>query len=63
LPGNEPEMAVALGGFCLSGHARHRRGAWWHDDCGVGITVDGGAIDAVLVEAPSPVDEATGPAS
>jgi hypothetical protein len=42
-------MTVALRRLDLRGLARHRRGAWRHDNRGIMIAVDDGAIDVVLV--------------
>jgi hypothetical protein len=42
-------MTVALCELGFRRLARNRRGAWWHDDCGAGITIDGGTINAILI--------------
>jgi hypothetical protein len=38
-----------LNGRGLSCLAQHCGGPWWHDDLGVRITVDHGAVDVVLI--------------
>ena len=42
-------MTVALCGFGFSGLARHRGGAWRHDDRSLRITLRNGLVNAVLV--------------
>src|SRR4051794_30652292 len=49
LVGNALEMAVALRGLGLRRRARHGRGTGRYDDRSVGIAVNDGAVEAVLV--------------
>jgi hypothetical protein len=49
LLGDTLQMAVALCGRGLGRLAQHRRGTRRYDDCCIGIVVEDGAIDAVLV--------------
>src|SRR5208337_3813480 len=47
--GNALQMTVPPGGRGSGRLAQHRRGAWRHDDRSVGVAVDHGAIEAILV--------------